>query len=148
MTRWRILATVSIWLVLCLSLWITDARPAVVALAGVVAVGAALVLSVLDVATGIGDTGWPRVRTSSRSNDDDRWVQQLRAQVAGARRTGSTELRDRLVALTDARLSTPPDTERKQRTLTPALRGLQVGSPRRLGSPRTLEQIITDIEAL
>ena len=144
----------SLWLVLCLSLWVTDARPAVLALAGVVAFGAAVVLSVIDVATGIGDTGWPRVRTSSRPPDDDQWVRQLRAQVAGARQTGSTELRDRLVALVDARVHAPLAAGIDQRpgitdrALTPALRELRVGSPRRLGSPRTLEQIITDIEAL
>jgi hypothetical protein len=137
-----------------LSLWVTDARPAVLALAGIVAAAAALALSVIDVARDIGDSGWPRKRASNRPTEGDQWVRQLRSQMTGARQTGSTVLRDRLVFLLDARLSVPLDIDRhappmfSERAQTPTLRDLRTGSPRRLGSLRTLEQIINDIEAL
>lgn len=154
MTLWRVLITASIWLVLCLLLWVTDAHPAVVALAGIVAVGAALILSVIDVARDIGDTGWPQVRSNSRPTEGDQWVRQLGSQMTGARQIGSTALHHRLVTLLDARLSVPHDVDRHEppmlaeHVLTPALHDLRTGSPRRLGSRRALEQIITDIEAL
>jgi len=139
MTVWRMLAAASIWLVLSLSLWATGSRPAVIVLAGVIAAGASLVVSVIDVTRGITDTGWSRPRSSGRPRDGDPRVTQLRHQMIGARQFGSTELRDRLVSLVD---------DRADQALTPTLRDLLTGSPRRLGSRRTLAQTITDIEAL
>jgi len=65
MRPWGVLATASIWLVLSLSLWATGSRPAVIVLAGIVIVGAALVVSVVDVARDIGDTGWSRPRITN-----------------------------------------------------------------------------------
>lgn len=154
MTLWRVFGAASSWLVLCLSLWATDSRPAIVALAGVVAVVAAMMLTVMDVARDIGDTGWPQVRRKSRPSEGDQWVRQLRSQMIGAQQTGSTELHARLVTLIDARMSGPHDDASNatsvatDHALSPALRDLQTGASRRLGSLRTLEHIITDIEAL
>lgn len=128
MNRLRVLTTVSIWLVLCLALWLTNSQPAVIALAGIVGVGAALVVAVVDVATGIGDTGWSRPAAAIPQRADDPWVTQLRHEMIGARRTGSTVLRDRLVSLVD-----------DDRLLALA--------PRQFGSRRTIERIITEIEA-
>ncbi len=139
MTGWRLLATASIWLLLSVSLWATGARPAVVVLAGIVAVGAALVVSVIDVSDGISGTGWPKPRGHDRVEKSDQWVMTLRHQMIGARHTGSTELHDRLLSLVD---------DHAGQRLTPTLRGLSTSSPRRLGSLRTLDKIITDIEAL
>lgn len=139
MTKWRVLATASIWLVLSVSLWATGARPAVIVLAGIVAVGAALVVSVIDVSDGISDTGWPTPRGNDRVEKGDQWVTTLRHQMIGARHTDSTELHDRLVSLVD---------DHADRRLTPTLQALSTSSPRRLGSLRTLTKIITDIEAL
>ena len=154
MKLWRVLATSSIWLVLSLSLWVTGSRPAVIALAGIVVVGAALVVSVLDVARDIGDTGWSRPRNTTRLSGNDQRAIQLRHQVAGARQTDSTALHDRLVSLVDDRLIVRHGIHRSEQpvladqALTPTLRALLTGSPRRLGSRRTLNQTITDIEAL
>ncbi|HQZ33249.1 MAG TPA: hypothetical protein PK020_02435 [Ilumatobacteraceae bacterium] len=139
MTKWRVLATASIWLVLSVSLWATGARPAVVVLAGIVAVGAALVVSVIDVSNGISDTGWPKLRENDHAKQSDQWVVALRHQMIGARHTGSTELHDRLVSLVD---------DHADQRLTPTLQALSTSSPRRLGSLRSLDKIITDIEAL
>jgi len=74
MRPWGVLATASIWLVLSLSLWATGSRPAVIVLAGIVIVGAALVVSVVDVARDIGDTGWSRPRITNRPINDDQRV--------------------------------------------------------------------------
>jgi len=154
MKLWGVLATASIWLVLSLTLWATGSRPAVIVLAGIVVVGAALVVSVVDVARDIGDTGWSRPRITTRPIDGDQRVTQLRHQMAGARKTDSSELHDRLVSLVDDRLIVHHGIHRSEhpllanQTLTPALRVLLTGSPRRLGSRRTLDQTITDIEAL
>jgi len=154
MRPWGVLATASIWLVLSLSLWATGSRPAVIVLAGIVIVGAALVVSVVDVARDIGDTGWSRPRITNRPINDDQRVTQLRHQMAGARQTDSSELHDRLVSLADDRLIVHHGIHRSEqpllanRALTPTLRALLNRSPRRLGSRRTLDQTITDIEAL
>lgn len=137
----RVLIVGLIWLVLCLSLWFTDSNPAVIALAAVVTLGAALVLSVVDVVSNVGDTGWSPPRRRNYQDDGDPWATQLRSQMAGARQTGSTELHDRLVALVD-------DRHTAGQPLTPALRELLDGSPSRLASRRTLLQTITEIEAL
>ncbi len=139
MTAWRVLTTASIWLVLSVALWATGARPAVVVLAGIVAAGAALVVSVIDVADGISDTGWPKPRDNGRMEQRDQWAMTLRHQMIGARHTDSTELHERLVSLVD---------DHADQRLTPTLRTLSTSSPRRLGSLRTLDKIITDIEAL
>ena len=154
MKLWGVLATVAIWLVLSLSLWVTGSRPAVIVLAGIVVVGAALVVSVVDVARDIGDTGWSRPRTTTRLGDGDQRVIQLRHQMTSARHTDSSELHDRLVSLVDDRLSVHHGIHRSDQpllaneALTPTLRALLNGSRRRSGSRRTLERTITDIEAL
>lgn len=154
MTRWRALVSASIWVLLCLSLWVTGSRPAVIALAGIVAVGASVVVSIIDVSKDIGETGWPPARTNNRVREGDQWVMQLRFQMAGARQTVSTELRDRLVALVDDRLIINHNIHRTEQpmiasqALTPTLRDLLTGSPRRLGSRRVLERTLTDIEMM
>lgn len=130
MTRIRFVVGGSVWLVLCVSLWLTDSRPAVVALVGVVGVGVASVVAIIDIATNIGDTGWPRAVSRRAPTQADQWATQLRHQMIGARRTGSRDLHDRLAALA------------------PAHPALLADSPRRLGSPRTVERIVADIEAL
>lgn len=137
----RVLIAGAIWLILCLSLWLTDSKPAVIALAAVVVAATALVVVPFDAVRNIGDTGWSSPRRSAHQGDSDPWVTQLRHQMAGARQTGSPELHARLVALViDQRTEGQP--------LTPALRELLDGSPSRLAARRTLLQTITEIEAL
>ena len=48
MTRWRALVTVCVWLVLSVSLAATNARPAVLVLAGIVAAVSAVILVGVD----------------------------------------------------------------------------------------------------
>ena len=141
MTWWRAGTAASIWLVLCVSLWMTGSRPAVVALAGVVAVGTVVLLSVVDGTSATNDTGWSHHDMRDSPEDDDQWTIQLRHQLTGARMTGSTELHQRLVSLVKDRRSA-------DQPLSPVLRDLLTGSPRRLNSRRTLELTITHIEAL
>ena len=131
----------AIWLILCLSLWLTDSKPAVIALAAVVVAAAALVVVPVDVVRNMGDSGWSSPRPSAHQGDGDPWATQLRYQMAGARQTGSPELHNRLVALVI-------DQHTAGQPLTPALRELLDGSPSRLGSRRTLLQTISEIEAL
>jgi len=150
----RLLVAAFIWLVLCASLWATDSRPAVVALAAVVAVSTTLVVLTADMARNIGDTGWPPPRQSVQQDDGDPWITQLRYQMAGAGQTGSTELHERLVSLVDDRLRIHHHIDRLEqpaaanRVLSPTLRDLLTGPPRRLSSGRTLQRTITEIEAL
>ena len=95
MTRWRAVATVCVWLVLCVSLAATDARPAVLALGGIVAVVAAVIVVMFDLAKAVIRVGWipPRRLPRSSSRGSDPRVGSLRNQLHDARWFGSTELR-------------------------------------------------------
>lgn len=141
MTMFRAITGLSIWLAVSVSLWITNSRPAVFVLAGVVALGVALVGTLIDSTRATVDTGWSRLDVRDPPTASDPWTIQTRHQLSAARTSGSTELRDRLVALVNDRRDVG-------QPLTPVLDDLVTGSPKRLGSWRTLEQTISEIEAL
>lgn len=155
MTRRRALVTVGVWLLLCLSLVVSNARPAVLVLGGIVAVTSAAILVVSDFAKGVTRVEWTRrlqVRTSTRGNDPR--VSSLRNQLFDARWFRSAELRETLVALVDDRLlahhhiDRASDPDSAMEALTPLLRQL-VANPRRpAAAARQLNRIIADIESL
>jgi hypothetical protein len=155
MTRWRALGTVCVWLVVSVSLAATNARPAVLVLAGIVAVVSAVILVMFDLSKAVIRVGWTRrreVRRSTRGSDPR--VSSLRNQLHDARWFGSAELRATLVDLVDDRLiahrhiDRATDPAAAMEALTPTLRHL-VAAPRRPAvAVRQLGRIITDIESL
>jgi hypothetical protein len=153
-TRSRALATVCVWLVLSVSLAATNARPAVLVLAGIVAAVSAVILVGVDLLNTVIRVGWTRprqVRRSTRGSDPR--VSSLRTELYVARWFGSAELRGTLVDLVDDRLlahrhiDRATDPAAAMEVLTPTLRHL-VAAQRPAVAVRQLGRIITDIESL
>ena len=154
MTRWRALAIVCVWLVVSVSLVVSDARPAVLVLAGIVAVVSAVILVMVDLSHAVIQVGWCRprqVRRSTRGSDPR--VSSLRTELYDARWFGSAELRGTLVDLVDDRLlahrhiDRATDPAAAMEVLTPTLRHL-VAANRPAVAVRQLGRILTDIESL
>lgn len=153
--RTRVLVVVGAWLVLMGALWASDSQPAIIAFAGIVAAFAAVVFAGVDVGSGLKRVEWTasdqRRRTSA---EHDPRVNRLRYGVQAAWLTGSTEISDTLVELVDDRLRAhhhidrATDPQAADRLLTPTLRRLLSGPRRQTATPRELERILTDIEAL
>ncbi len=155
MTRVRVVLVVGAWALLVLALWVSDARPAVLVLGGMVAAGATAIFVMLDLTDAIVEVEWTRrSRRQSDVRPTDPRVSQLRRKAQGAWWSGSTEIGDTLVELVDDRLlahhhidrATDPDAANA--VLGPTLRTL-VGGPRlKSASPRELNTILSEIEAL
>jgi len=155
MTRNRLLVIVGAWLVSWVALWLSDADPSAVALAGIVAVVAAAILAAVDLGRSARRIAWPLPPESSQP-----------AAVAGERvprtlhgidavvRSQPAELHRRLVDLVDDRISAHHDVDRRatpelaDRLLSPALRRIVAAPPRRTPTERELWDILNDIEAL
>jgi hypothetical protein len=153
-TRWRALVMVCVWLFFSVSLAVSNARPAVLVLAGTVAVVSAVVLVMVDLSRGVIRVRWTRprqVRRSTRGSDPR--VSSLRTELHDARWFGSAELRGTLVDLVDDRLlahrhiDRATDPAAAMEVLTPTLRHL-VAAQRPAVAVRQLGRIITDIESL
>lgn len=155
MTWRRVLIVVGVWLLLVIALWVSDSQPALVALGGVVAALAALVFAGLDMGATLKRVEWsatdePRPAPAS----DDPRVGLLRHRVQAAWLTGSTQISDTLVELVDDRLLAHHHVDRAtdpvaaDRLLTPTLRRLLSGPRRQTATPRELQRILSDIEAL
>jgi hypothetical protein len=145
---------VCVWLFFSVSLAVSNARPAVLVLAGTVAVVSAVVLVMVDLSRGIIRIRWTRprqVRRSTRGSDPR--VSLLRTELYDARWFGSAELRGTLVDLVDDRLlahrhiDRATDPAAAMEVLTPTLRHL-VAAQRPAVAVRQLGRIITDIESL
>ncbi len=155
MTRRRIISTLIAWLLLSITLWLSDADPSVIALAGIVAVAAAIGLVVFDLGAAGQTILWPRPPESKPAGEPrtERIPRPLN-DVHGAVRSQPTGLRRRLVALVDDRLVTRHGVDRRDApaiaddVLTPALRKLVASSTGRIESIRELATIIDEIEAL
>lgn len=155
MTLRRIVVTMCVWIVVLLSLWLSDSRPATLILGGIVAVAAAVVLVMADLA---GTVSWVRWATRSdqpgSTRGTDRRVRFLRHQVYRARLSGSMQISETLVELVDDRLvahhhiNRVTDPVNADQLLTPSLRRLVSGTRRQTATVRELRQILTDIEAL
>jgi hypothetical protein len=153
-TRWRALAMVCVWLVLSVSLAASDARPAVLALAGIVAVVSVVIVVMVDLSHAVVRVAWTRPRQVRRSpRGSDPRISSLRIELYDARRFGSVELRETLVDLVDDRLlahrhiDRATDPAAAMEALTPTLRHL-VAAQRPAVAVRQLGRIITDIESL
>lgn len=142
------------WLVLSVSLAATNAQPAVLVLAGIVAVVSAVILVMFDLSNAVIRVGWTRprqVRRTTRGSDPR--VSSLRTELYDARWFGSAELRGTLVDLVDDRLlahrhiDRATDPAAAMEALTPILRHL-VAAQRPAAAVRQLGRIITDIESL
>ena len=155
MTRRRALATVCVWLVLSVSLLASNSRPAVLVLAGIVAVVSAVILVMIDLSHAVIRVEWTRQRqVRSPTPASDPRVSSLRAQLHDARWFGSAELRGTLVDLIDDRLlahrhiDRATDPAAAMEVLTPTLRHLVTAHRRSAVAVRQLGPIITDIESL
>jgi hypothetical protein len=153
-TRWRALAMACVWLVFSVSLAASNARPAVLVLAGIVAVVSAVIVVMVDLSNTVIRVGWTRPRQVRRSiRGSDPRVNSLRTQLYDARWFGSAELRGTLVDLVDDRLlahrhiDRATDPAAAMEALTPTLRHL-VAAQRPSVAVRQLGRIITDIESL
>jgi hypothetical protein len=145
---------VCVWLLFSVSQADSNARPAVLVLAGTVAVVSAVVLVMVDLSRGVIRVRWTRprqVRRSTRGSDPR--VSSLRTELYDARWFGSAELRGTLVDLVDDRLlahrhiDRATDPAAAMEVLTPTLRHL-VAAQRPAVAVRQLGRIITDIESL
>jgi hypothetical protein len=145
---------VCVWLVLSVSLAASNARPAVLVLAGIVAVVSAVILVMFDLSSAVIRVGWTRpreVRRSTRGSDPR--VSSLRTELYDGRWFGSAELRGTLVDLVDDRLlahrhiDRATDPAAAMEALTPTLRHL-VAAQRPAIAVRQLGRIITEIESL
>ena len=155
MTRARAIAAAAVWIVLVLLLWVSDSRPAIVALGGVVAAIAAVIYAGWDVGAAVARVEWSRTdRPRPTPPTDDPRIGVLRHQIQAAWLTGSTRVSDTLVDLVDDRLlahhriDRATDPAAAQHVLTPTLRRLVSGPRRQTATPRELQRILTDIEAL
>ena len=155
MTRWRTLAIVCVWLLLSVSLAASNSRPAVLVLAGIVAVVSAVILVMVDLSNAVIQVEWARPRQERRSTRGrDPRVSSLRTQLYDARRFGSAELSETLVDLVDDRLLAHHHIDRStdpaaaMEALTPTLRHLVAAHRRTAVTMRQLDRIVTDIESL
>ncbi|MGI9623508.1 MAG: hypothetical protein ACR2PK_11775 [Acidimicrobiales bacterium] len=155
MTRRRLIASVISWLALSIALWLSDAEPSVIALAGIVAVVAAIGIVVFDLGTTAQTLAWPPPAQSKPAGDvQTESIPRPLKDVHGAVRSHPDGLRPRLVALVDDRLTTHKGIDRQAApaiaddVLTPALRNLVASSSHRIGSTREVATIIDEIEAL
>lgn len=155
MTRRRVLVTMGVWVVVLLSLWVSDARPAVLIVGGIVAVAAAIIFAIGDLARTASRVRWTkRSQQPDTARTADRRVSDLRHHVYRAWVSGSTQINDTLVDLLDDRLLAHHNIDRTtdaataNHLLTPSLRRLVAGPRRQTATVRELSQILTDIEAL
>ena len=155
MTRARVIGIVVLWLAVSGVLWVADARPAVIAIGGVVAAIGALVLLAIELADAVVASPWPRRDDVGRPPvGSNRWVVTLRNQHERDRRYGGTELHETLVELVDDRLLAHRRLDRADdpvaavAALPPVLQRLVTDPPRPLTSARELREIVSEIEAL
>jgi hypothetical protein len=154
MTRLRLLATVAAWVILSIALWLSDADPAVIPLAGIVAVIAAAGLVAVDLGTSVQQVHWPAPTTWDPSatvagSDTTRTLRYVDMAV----RSNSRELHDRIVELVDDRVLAHHDIDRRvdphaaDQLLSPAIRRFLDGPQRRI-TDRELQTVLNEIEAL
>ena len=155
MTRVRVGLVVTIWVVLALGLWVSDASPAVLLLGAVIAVAVAVVAVSIDLATAIGGVEWTSRPTSMPADPADEPAEtELLRQIHAASWGGSSQLRDTLLDAIDERLPVHHQIDRAadpgaaSTALTPRLRRFVERQRRREVAPNELRQILTDIEAL
>lgn len=155
MTRRRLLAVASVWLFFSVALLGTDADPAIPVLAGLVAVLAAAIFVVADVALSAVPVDWARgTRSRERAVETDQRVTKLRRDARAAINMDSRAIESTLITLVDDALldrcgiDRSLDPQAADRVLSEPLKQLTGGSWRRLGSTRDVQRLLTDIEAI
>ena len=156
MTPGRAVVIVCVWLGLIASLAAINARPAVLVLGSIVAIVAAVILVMSDLAKMVVRVEWipPRRMPRSSSRGSDPRISSLRNQLYDARWFRSTGLRATLVDLVDDRLlahhhiDRATDPAAAMQALTPALRQLVEGSRWPAVGVRQLGRIVAEIESL
>ena len=136
MTRGWIGAGVAAWIVLSVSLWVSDASPDVVVLAGVVAVAVGGTFAAVGLGRAVATIRWPATGPNpAMPVEPDRRIVRFRRDARNAVRSDSTDLHARLSAL----VGEHPDGSA-------ATRRLAAGPNRRIGSARELDRILSDLE--
>lgn len=154
MTRRRVLVTLGVWVALVVSLWLSNASPAVLVLCGMVAALCATAFVLIDFVADISRVEWITRRPVRIEDSVDRRVEAVRHQVRSAWWNGMDQINDTLIALVDERLLTHHSIDRStdaaaaDRALSPTLRRLVAGPRRHTAPVRELRQIVTEIEAL
>jgi len=155
MTRSRLLGALGAWVVLSVALWVSGARPQVIALGGAVAAIAAVIATAYDLGTSTLRVGWPQPRMEGPApREEDPRVAQVVRDARAAIRSDSPQLRDTLIDLVDERLLVHHNIDRSvtpdlaARMLTPNLQRLLTSPPHRIARVTELRAILTDIETL
>lgn len=155
MTRAQAAVAGAVWLVLSIGLWAVGSRPAVVVLAGIVAVIAAGLVLLTNLVDDVLPIVWVgRSDAADSTRRVERCLTPLRNQLDLARRYGAPDLHETLLELVDHRLlahhrvDRATDPSAAAAVLTPTLARLVGGPLRPITSARELRQILTDIEAL
>lgn len=155
MSRVRLTVVAVLWLVITIPLGLTGSEPEVIALAGVLLAGAAVVVSAFDLSGELTPVPWTRrSRLPPRSPGSNWRSVSLRRQMTSGERAGSTDLRTQLVSLVDDRLAAHHGIDRVNDpaaadvVLTPALRRLMAEPRSSSLGLRDLRRIVDDIEAL
>lgn len=151
----RVLTIAAVWGVLVFLLWVSDSRPTPLAVGGIVAAIAAIIFVALDIVSDPVRVDWSgNDRPPPPPPSSDPRVVDLRRQVQAAWRTDSTSLANALIGLVDDRLATNHHIDRATQPeaaaqlLSPSLRHLVAPARRQAITPRELQRILTDIEAL
>ena len=155
MTTVRVLSSLTAWLLVSTALWLSDAQPSVIALAGIVAVVAVFALVVFDLGTAWQPIRWRRPPDSEAPGGPhaERIPRPLR-DVDVAVRSHPDEMRPRLAALVEQRLLSRHGIDRRTApamaddVLTPALRELVTRPTGRIRGTMELKALIDEIEAL
>lgn len=155
MIRRRIITIVAVWAILVFLLWVSDSQPAPLAVGGIVAAITALIFVVFDVVSDPVRIDWGgNDRPPPPPASADPRVVDLRRQLEAAWRADSTRVTTTLVELVDDRLSAhhhvdrATDPDAAALLLSPTLRRLTAATRRQAITPRELQRILTDIEAL
>jgi hypothetical protein len=154
-TRRRLLVVLAGWALLTLALWASDAHPAVFVLGGVVAAIAGTLYVMLDLADAVDEVEWTRrARRQTPVRRADPRVSSMRRKAQATWWSGSSGIGDTLVELVDDRLLAHHRVDRATdpagaaALLSPALRALVQAPQRTSTSPRELQHLLTEIEAL
>jgi len=155
MTPVRVISSLVAWLLVSVALWLSDAEPSVIALAGVVAVVAALGLVVFDLSAIAQSIRWPQPADPEPSGGPlaERIPRPLR-EIHVSIRSHPDGLRPRLIALVDQRLLNGHGIDRLAEPimaddlLTPELHELVTSTAGRIRNSVDLSRLIDEIEAL
>jgi len=145
----------TIWLVLCLLLWASNAEPAVFVLGAAIAAASVVVIGLVDLAPAGVRSQWPRPKVWRPSHRDaDRRTTKFRRDANAAINFDSTHIHDTLVQVIDDRLvahhniSLSENSDEAMKALSPTLLRFVRHPDRTTTGVRELRKILSEIEAL